>query len=102
MNTKTIAALLIGAMALAASFSTPAEARHHHRYGNQFYGNSWNGNYGAYGRGNGFHQAGAFGLNQNNPNYFRQAQQAQWAQAHGGAGFGHGGNALGHGWMGRH
>lgn len=92
MNTKIIAGFLIGATALAASLSAPADARRHHGNWNQFYGQNA---YFANPYGNRGYQRGAYGLNQNNPSYFRQAQQAQWAQSQGGGnGFGHG---YGHG-----
>lgn len=96
MNTKLIAGLLIGATALAAALSAPAEARRHNNNWNQFYGqNPYYGN--AYYGGYRFYQPGAYGLNQNDPNYFRQAQQAQWQESQGGrANYGYG-QGYGHG-----
>jgi hypothetical protein len=51
MNTKVMAGVVVGAMTLAASLGTAAEARHHHHH------NNWNQAYNApygYGYGNAY------------------------------------------------
>lgn len=89
MNTKVLSGFLVGAMALAASIGAPAEARNHNNWQQQMQQialqqqllrNQQYGAYGAYGYGQ---QVGAYGLNPNDPNYFRQAQQRQWQESQG-------------------
>ena len=95
MNTKLKAGLLVGAMALTAGLSVPAQARDnaYQNYLNQLYWNSqYNNPYinqvGVYGLNPNLYnnQVGVYGLNPNDPNYFRQAQIIQWQQSQPGGG----------------
>jgi hypothetical protein len=83
MNTKVMAGVLVGAMTLAASLGTAAEARHHHHHNN--WNQAYNVPYGGYGYGN------AYQTPYVNQNFGHQAHFNQGGMGHGrGGGFGGG------------